>query len=273
MEQFRDGLGDAWASVAAFLPKLVGFLLILIIGYFVAKAVASILDRILERVGFDRAVERGGVGRALARSKYDASSLLGKILFYALMLFVLQLAFGIFGDNPISDLIRGVIAYLPNIFVAILIIVIGAAIAAAVKDIVEASLGGLTYGRGLAIGASTLILIVAVFAALDQLNIAENIIVGLFYALLAIVVGSAIVAVGGGGISTMSRYWERFALRAEQESRNVKEEAQGSKERVVQAAEERRSRVQGRDTRPVDRSVQPGSVGATREPGLRTDRP
>ena len=251
MDEFRTGLGDAWASVATFLPKLVGFLLILLIGYFIAKAIAKIIDKVLERVGFDRAVERGGVGRALAKSKYDPSSLLAKIAFYALMLFVLQLAFGLFGDNPISDLIAGVIAYLPNLFVAILVIVIGAAIAAAVKEIVEASLGGLSYGRGLAIGASALVLTVAVFAALDQLNVAENIVVGLFYALLAIVVGSAIVAVGGGGIRTMSRYWERFALRAEQESETIKDEAQGSKERVVERAQERKAQSQGRVTEPV----------------------
>jgi hypothetical protein len=280
VDEFRNGLEDAWASVATFLPKLVGFLLILVIGYFIAKAVAKIIDKILERVGFDRAVERGGVGRALAKSKYDASSLLAKIAFYALMLFVLQLAFGLFGDNPISDLIAGVIAYLPNLFVAILIIVIGAAIAAAVKEIVEASLGGMSYGRGLAIGASALVLTVTVFAALDQLNIAENIVVGLFYALLAIVVGSAIVAVGGGGIRTMSRYWERFALRAEQESGTIKDETQGSKERVVERAQERKAQSQGLTTEPVRtsqasdpaRSSDPGAVTSSSDPsGLRSE--
>ncbi|MDQ3767497.1 MAG: hypothetical protein M3346_09145, partial [Actinomycetota bacterium] len=61
MEQFQDGLGDAWGSIATFLPKLVGFLLILIIGYFIAKAIAKVLDSVLERVGFDKVVERGGV--------------------------------------------------------------------------------------------------------------------------------------------------------------------------------------------------------------------
>jgi hypothetical protein len=280
VDEFRSGLGDAWASVATSLPKLVGFLLILVIGYFIAKAVAKILDKVLERVGFDRAVERGGVGRALAQSKYDASSLLAKLAFYALMLFVLQLAFGLFGDNPISDLIAGVIAYLPNLFVAILIIVIGAAIAAAVKEIVEASLAGLSYGRGLAIGASALVLTVAIFAALDQLNVAENIVVGLFYALLAIVVGSAIVAVGGGGIRTMSRYWERFALRAEQASGTIKDEAQGSKERVVERAQERKAQSQGLVTEPVGtseasdpaRPSDPGAVTSSSNPsGLHSE--
>jgi hypothetical protein len=246
VERFTDGLGDAWAEVATFLPKLVGFFLIMLIGYFVAKATTKILDRVLERVGFDRAVERGGIGTALAKSKYDASSVLAKIVFYALMLFVLQLAFGVFGPNPVSDLIHGTIAYLPNIFVAILIVVIGAAVAAAVKEIVEASLGGLSYGRPLAFGASAAILVIAGFAALDQLEIAPAIVTGLFYALLAIVVGSAVVAIGGGGITTMSRYWDRAATRAEQESGALKQETQGSKDRIRQRADERREQVRSR---------------------------
>lgn len=244
MDEFRQGLGDAWASVATFMPKFIAFVLVLVIGYFIAKAIAKILDKVLERVGFDRAVERGGVGTMLARSKYDASSLLSKIVFYALMLFVLQLAFGIWGPNPVSNLIQGVIAYLPNVFAAIVIIVVGAAIAAGVKEIVEASLGGLSYGRGLAIGASVAILVITVFAALDQLNIAENIVNGLFFAMLAILVGSAVVAIGGGGIPTMRRYWERAAARADSEGQAIKAEAQGSKERVRQRAEQRLAQAQ-----------------------------
>jgi hypothetical protein len=239
LEQFRAGLGDAWASIATFVPKLIGFLLILLIGYFIAKAVSKILDKVLERVGFDKAVERGGVGKALEKSKYDASSILGKIVFYALFLFVLQLAFGVFGPNPISELIAGVIAYLPNVFVAILIVVIGAAIAAAVKEVIEASLGGLGYGKALAMVAGIMVLSIAVFAALDQLNVAENIVTGLFYAALAIIVGSSIIAIGGGGIKTMSKYWERASQKADQESSNIKQEAQGSKERVKERAQER----------------------------------
>jgi Conserved TM helix len=239
VEQFTQGLGDAWASIATFVPKLIGFLLILLIGYFIAKSVSKILDKVLERVGFDKAVERGGVGKALEKSKFDASSILGKIVFYALFLFVLQLAFGVFGPNPISELIAGVIAYLPNVFVAILIVVIGAAIAAAVKEVIEAALGGLSYGQALAMVASIMVLSIAIFAALDQLNIAENIVTGLFYAALAIIVGSSIVAIGGGGIKTMSRYWEQASQRAEQESSSIKQEAQGSKERVKERAQER----------------------------------
>ena len=82
MEQFRQGLGDAWGAVATFLPKLIGFLLILAIGYFIAKAISKVLDKILEKVGFDKLVERGGVGKALDKSRFDASDILGKIVFW-----------------------------------------------------------------------------------------------------------------------------------------------------------------------------------------------
>lgn len=259
MDEFRDGLGNAWANIAEFLPRLLGFLLILIIGYFVVKAIAKIVERVLERVGFDKAVERGGVGQALSKSRFDASDILSKVVFWALFLFVLQLAFGVFGPNPISDLIHGVIAYLPNVIVAIIIIVIGAAIAAAVKELVEASLGGLSYGPGLALGASVAIMAVAVFAALDQLNIAPAIVNGLFYALLAIVVGSAVIAIGLGGVDTMRRYWERAANRADSESTNIRQEAAGSKERIQQRAQERldQARSAGAASRPDQGAPRP----------------
>ena len=239
MDQFRDGLGEAAASVATFLPKLAGFFLILLVGWVVARVLMKVVDKVLERAGFDKAVERGGVKKALANSKYDASSLLAKVVFYAVFLFVLQAAFGVFGPNPISELMTGVIAYLPKVFAAILILVVGSAIAAGVKEIVEASLGGLSYGRPLAIGSSVAILVIAVFAALDQLQIAPNVVNGLFYGMLAIIVGSAIVAIGGGGIRTMQQYWDRAAQRAEREQDRISSATDGAKERIKERAQER----------------------------------
>jgi hypothetical protein len=135
-------------NVAAFVPKFAVFLLILIVGYLIAKAIAKILSKVLTRVGFDRLVERGGVKRALDRSSYDASGILAKVVYYAIMLFVLSTAFGVFGSNPISDYLRAVIGYLPLAFVAI--VVIAAAIAAGARNLIENCLGGLSYARVLA---------------------------------------------------------------------------------------------------------------------------
>jgi hypothetical protein len=139
-----------------------------------------------------------------------------------------------------------------------------------VKEIVEASLGGLSYGKGLAIGASTTILVITVFAALDQLNIAENVVTGLFYALLAIVVGSAVVAVGGGGIKTMQRYWERTADRAERESSNVRDEMDGAGDRIrdrVQTRTEQAGVGNGESTQPQPTGVTGSAQPRSNQPG------
>lgn len=216
-----DALENAWDSFVEALPEIALFLLILIVGWILAKAIARILETLLEKIGFDRWVERGGIKRALAKSEYDASDLLSKIVFYGLMLVVLQLAFGVFGNNPVSDLIDGLVSYLPNIFVAILIIVISSAVAAAVRDITRSALGSMSYGETLANLAYFAILVVGIFAALDQLEIAPTIVDGLFYALLAIVAGSLIIAVGGGGIVPMRSRWEQWLSRAEEEAPKI----------------------------------------------------
>ena len=239
-------------TVGRVLPQVLVFLLILVVGYFIAKTVGKIVDKVLERVGFDKAVERGGVGKALEKTKFDPSDILGKIVFYALMLFVLQLAFGVFGPNPISDLITGAIAYLPNLFVAIVIVVIAAAVATAVKEIVEASLGGLSYGKALAFGASAAILFIGGFAALDQLQIAPDIVNRLFTAVLAIIAGIAIVAIGGGGITPMRAQWEKALGKAQDEAPKLKQEAQGSKERIKDRAQQRADQARSASPSAVD---------------------
>ena len=120
------GLQQAWASILLFFPKLLMFVAILGIGYFVAKFLCKIVNRVLDRTGFDRLVERGGIRKALEKSAWDASDIVGKLVFYFVMLFTLQLAFGVFGPNPVSALLTGIIAYLPNILAAGLIIIVAA---------------------------------------------------------------------------------------------------------------------------------------------------
>jgi hypothetical protein len=255
---FTDGLERAWGNTAEFLPKFVGFLVILVIGYIVAKAIAKIVCAVLGRVGFDRAVERGGIKQALAKSNYDASTLVSKVVFYTVFLLALQMAFGVFGTNPVSDLLTSVVAYLPKVFAAILIVVVAAAIAAGVKEIVDASLGGLSYGRALSLAASATIVAIGLFAALNQLQIATPIVNGLFYAALAIIVGSSVIAIGGGGITPMRSQWEKALAKVEQEGPQMRREAQGSRQRVEQRFEERKEQVadvrdggeEGRQTTP-----------------------
>ncbi|MFJ8689489.1 mechanosensitive ion channel family protein [Micromonospora wenchangensis] len=220
-DKFSDAVGDALRAVMLFLPKAVAFVAILVAGWLIAKAVCRIVDKVLERVHFDRAVERGGIKTALARSRYDASDIVAKLAYYGVLLVTLQLAFGIWGPNPISDLIAGVIAWLPRAFVAIVIVVVAAAIANAVKDIISSALGGLSYGRVLANIASVFILGLGVIAALNQIGVATAVTTPVLVAVLATVGGILVVGVGGGLVRPMQARWESWLTRAEQESRTI----------------------------------------------------
>ncbi|RAO31698.1 hypothetical protein ONO23_03458 [Micromonospora noduli] len=225
-DNVSDAVGDALRSVMLFLPKAVAFLAILVAGWLIAKAVLKIVEKVLERVGFDRAVERGGIRRALSRSRYDASDIVAKLVYYAVLLFTLQLAFGIWGPNPISDLLGAVISWLPRAFVAIVIVVVAAAIANAVKDIISGALGGLSYGRVLATIASVFILGLGVIAALNQIGVATAVTTPVLIAVLATIGGILVVGVGGGLIRPMQSRWESWLTRAEQESQLIAEHAQ-----------------------------------------------
>ena len=244
---FDQGFENAWSDIASFVPKLVLFVIVIIVGWFIAKIVARVVDGVLERVGFDEAVTRGGIKRAMARSKYDASDLLARLAKYFILLLTLQAAFGVFGPNPISDVLNDIVAYLPNVFVAIVIIVVAAAIAAAVKDLVEAALGGLSYGSTLATLASIAILIVGIFAAIDQLQIAPAIVTGLFYALLAMVVGVVVVGVGGAAVTELRPVVRRFVDRADRATTEISEASEGAERRVRARAEERTEQLLGDD--------------------------
>ncbi len=234
----RAGLEQAWVITMTALPRFVMFLVILVIGYFVAKLLANLTDRLLEKLHFDRLVERGGVKRTLGRTGWDASDIVAKIIFWAVLLFSAQLAFGVFGPNPISDLLTRVIAFLPALLVAGLILIVAAAIAAGVKEILGAALSGVSYGQWLARGASVGVLLLGLFAALSHLQIAPAIVNGLFYAILAIVAGSAIVAIGGGGIQPMRNVWERTITRVSEEAPRLRGEAEEAAAKAKKRAEE-----------------------------------
>ena len=126
-------------------------------------------------------------------------------------------------QDPISDMLNRVIGFLPNLFAAVVIIVVASGIAGAIKDILQAALGGLAYGRIVANLAAFVIVATGIFAALSQIKIAPAIVNGLFYAMLAVVAGSAIVAIGGGGIAPMRAQWEKLLSRIEQEAPRLRE--------------------------------------------------
>ncbi|MFI7420682.1 hypothetical protein [Nonomuraea sp. NPDC049684] len=257
-----QGLTDAWRQVATFVPRLVAFLVILIIGWIVAKALQKLVDKILDRVGFERAVQRSGVQRWLESSRYDASGLLAKLVYYAILLITLQIAFSVFGPNPISALLNGVVGWLPKAVVAIVIIVIAGAIARAVRDLVDGALGGLSYGRWLGIAAAVFIWALGIIAALNQIGVATTVTTPVLITVLATIGAIIAIGLGGGLVRPMQQRWERWIGRIEAEAPQARAHA----EAYQRGREDARSMA-----RPAEPArTTPGAPGTTGPTGPTT---
>jgi hypothetical protein len=223
---FGQGISNAWSTIATFVPKLLAFLVILFIGWVIAKALGKVVDKVLERVGFDRVVERGGINRMMSGSKYDASDIIAKLVYYAVLLIALQMAFGVFGPNPVSNMLTGIVAFLPRAVVAIIIVVVAGAVARAVRDLVTNTLGGLSYGKLLGTLASVFIWGLGIIAALNQIGVATSVTTPVLITVLATIGGIAIIGVGGGLVRPMQQRWEGWLNRAEDEIPQAKAAAQ-----------------------------------------------
>ncbi len=216
MESLRNMLD----TLIGIIPEVVVFIVILVIGWIVAKLLEKVVDKILSRVGFDRAVERSGIHRWMG--SYDPSRFFSRLVYYAILLIALQMAFNVFGPNPVSNVIDLIVAFLPHLFVALLIVVIAAAIGGAVRDVVSSGLSGLSYGRMLGVAAQVFIVALGVIAALSQIGVATAVTTPVLVTILATVGGVIVVGVGGGLIQPMRDRWERMLQSAEGEYGNVR---------------------------------------------------
>ena len=225
---WTGGLSSMWSTFTNWVPKFVGFLIVLVIGLIVARVIGRAVEAVLRRLHFEQVMERAGMGRALERSQYDAPKLVGMLAKYVVVLIVLQLALGVLGSNPVSDLLRSVIAWIPRGIVALAIIVVAAMIARVVRDLVTNMLSSLSYGRTLGNLASICVIALGAFAALGQAGIATSVTGPLLVAVLATIAGVVIVGVGGGLVRPMQERGERMLGAAAREAGNVVGAAQAN---------------------------------------------
>ncbi|MFI6761967.1 hypothetical protein ACIBF5_22780 [Micromonospora sp. NPDC050417] len=212
-------LAETWDSVLVFVPRLIGCVGILMLGWLLARFVLRMALRLLDRFGFDQIVQRGGLGRLVARTRYRPAAVLARLGYYLILLFTLQLGFAIWGPNPAHDLITAVVAWLPRAFVALVVVAVSVVIANAVHDLVSDTIGAVTYGRPLADVVSLLVVGLGVIAAFVQTGVATGVTGPVLVTLLATVGGILVVGIGGGLVKPMQVRWERWLSRLASESR------------------------------------------------------
>jgi Conserved TM helix len=208
--EIGDSLQRGLDELVAFLPRLVGFLVILLIGWLIARAVKALLTKALEGVGLDRALKSGPAGPHVARAMPDArpSELIGRIAFWFLFLGAIAIAVSQLGIQALDNFLQAIVAYLPNVVVAILIFVVAGAIAAAVSGLVSRTLGDTATGKIAGTAAPVLIMGIATFMILDQLNVAPAIVEITYIALLGSVALGMAIAFGLGGRDVAARLLE-----------------------------------------------------------------
>lgn len=227
------------------LPHLVGALLVLIIGYIVAKLVGSLLSRGLHKAGFDRTVHSGQGGSMIQRVIRRPSSLVGRIAFWAIFLGAISLAASVLGIAALTAFVGAIFAYLPNVIAALLIFLVAGTLAAGVATLVARVMGDTGLGKVVATVAPILIMTIAAFMILDQLKIAHNIVVITYAALLgAIALGSAL-AFGLGGREVAGRMLEGAYATGQANKDQMKQDLQQGKERATIEKDRLKERADG----------------------------
>jgi HAMP domain-containing protein len=212
-EAILTSFSNALSLIFSFIPKLLGFLIILLVGWLIANALGKAVTFLLRKVGFDRLSDRIGLTTLSQRMglQMDAAGLLGRLVYWFIFLIFLIPAVEALGLTSISNVLNAIIAYLPNVFVAILVLFLGALIANFVADIVRGATASTNIGNPNVFAAIARYAILGFVAivALEELQIAPSIINLLFG---AIVFGAALafgLAFGLGGRDAAQRAIER----------------------------------------------------------------
>jgi small-conductance mechanosensitive channel len=201
---------EAWRVFFGFLPNLLAFLVILLIGYIVAKLVSAAVRKLLEKTGVDNKLAESDANKYVEMVMAGArpSRGIARVVFWLIFAFFLFAAIGALKIPSLTVFMNQVLAYLPNVIVAIVIFVLAAILAAAVSKGSSRVMGDTSTGKIAASALPALVMVIALFMILEQLKIAEDIVRIAFAAtMFALALGLAL-AFGLGGRDLAGRLLE-----------------------------------------------------------------
>jgi small-conductance mechanosensitive channel len=236
VEAILQSLTEGLSAFFAFVPQLVGAVVLLIVGYVIARLLQAVVGRVLKGIGFDGWMERAAVKGFFDRAQTNQTpaTILGKLVFWFVFVIAIVMATDALGISQVSAVLSQLIAYIPNVIAAVLILVLAALLAQFVAGLVRGATGVELLGTV----AQAAIIVYAVFAALTQLGIAVELTAPTFLIVLGAVALAASIAFGWGARNVAQDIVERAYNRS------------GASERVER---------QGSD----------GAVGTAERPGTR----
>jgi mechanosensitive ion channel-like protein len=192
MSELWDRILIGAGELADVLPGLVGAALILLTGYLVAKQLERWTDRTLTRLEFKRMVDAGGLADAMNRTRMGPVNTVGRLVFWLMMLVVILLASSALGLENIRDMFGRMLDFIPSLISGIVIVILGIVVGEFVSGVIIASAGGVAGVPTLAKLAKGIMVLIALFMALQQVGVAEDIVTAAF----TLILGSAALAAG-----------------------------------------------------------------------------
>lgn len=184
-----QALQNLWQGFLSFIPVALGAIVIFVIGWFVSMGVGRVITEILKRIKFNKLFDKGNWKEALQKAdiKVDAAGFIGAIVKWILVVVFLLASVEIIGLNQLADFLKGVLGYLPNVLVAVLIFVVTVIVVDIVEKITRVAVEKMKVGYGSTVSAVVKwsIWIFAVLAILYQLGIVRAFTETLFTGLIA----------------------------------------------------------------------------------------
>ncbi|MBA3423592.1 MAG: hypothetical protein H0U04_03425, partial [Rubrobacter sp.] len=224
MQAVTQSLSEGLGAILAALPALIGAIIILIIGFIIAKVLQGVTTKLLQSMGFEGWMEKGGIKQFFERSQTQQTplSIIGKLIFWLVFFIAITMAVDTLGISAISDVLAQFIAYIPQVIAAILILVLATLLATFVAGIVRGATGSNVIGSVAQYG----IIVFAAFAALTQLGIAPELIAPTFLILLGAVALAAAIAFGLGAQGTAQELVQKAYDKGDETRQQVQQHQQ-----------------------------------------------
>jgi Mechanosensitive ion channel, conserved TM helix len=206
----NDSVQRAFDKLFEFLPNLLGALLLLLVGFIMAKVVQGVVKKLLQTLGVDEKLRSSEANRYVegVLPGSSVSSGIARVVFWLVFIFFIFTAIAALGVDALTDFMNDVLAYLPNVIVAIIIFVVAALLAGAVGMATRRTMGDSPTGRIVGTVAPALVMVIALFMILDQLRIAESIVVIAFACTMGALALGLALAFGLGGRGVAERMLE-----------------------------------------------------------------
>lgn len=232
-----NATSNALTRFFEFLPQLLGAALLVLVGYFIAVFLEGVAKRALRAMGFDRLLLESAAGKYIQQVMERPSRFIGTLVFWLVYLGFISLAISALNIPALSNFLGAIYAYLPNVIAALGIFLVAGAVSTAAVAFVNRVMGPTPFAKTIATVVPSLIMSIAVFMILNQLGIAEEIVLITYTALIGAVALGLALAFGLGGRDVAARLLDQAYEAGRRNAPLVKRETEAAARNTERVAE------------------------------------